>query len=74
MMNGGYMKTVKIMLAALCAACLLVPLFSCKKERSAVGVTIEVFDRGTDGGKTDPKNNEWTKWIGEGTCGFQVFS
>ncbi|MDR1096401.1 MAG: extracellular solute-binding protein [Spirochaetaceae bacterium] len=59
------MKTVKIMLAALCAVCLPVPLFSCKKERSAAGVTIEVFDRGTDGGKTDPKNNEWTKRIKE---------
>jgi putative aldouronate transport system substrate-binding protein len=28
-----------------------------------VKLTVEVFDRGTDGGKTDPTNNEWTKWI-----------
>jgi putative aldouronate transport system substrate-binding protein len=28
-----------------------------------VEITVEVFDRGTDGGKTDPANNEWTKWI-----------
>ncbi|MDR0759020.1 MAG: extracellular solute-binding protein [Treponema sp.] len=28
-----------------------------------VAITVEVFDRGTDGGKTDPTNNEWTKWI-----------
>ena len=28
-----------------------------------VKITVEVFDRGTDGGKTDPANNEWTKWI-----------
>jgi putative aldouronate transport system substrate-binding protein len=32
---------------------------------AAVTITVEVFDRGTDGGKTDPINNEWTKWIKE---------
>jgi putative aldouronate transport system substrate-binding protein len=26
-------------------------------------ITIEVFDRGTDGGKTNPVNNVWTDWI-----------
>jgi putative aldouronate transport system substrate-binding protein len=26
-------------------------------------ITVEVFDRGTDGGKTDPTNNYWTDWI-----------
>jgi putative aldouronate transport system substrate-binding protein len=26
---------------------------------------VEVFDRGTDGGKSDPTNNNWTKWIQE---------
>ncbi|MDR2149358.1 MAG: extracellular solute-binding protein [Spirochaetaceae bacterium] len=26
-------------------------------------ITVEIFDRGTDGGKTDPANNQWTKWI-----------
>jgi putative aldouronate transport system substrate-binding protein len=28
-----------------------------------VRITVEVFDRGTDGGKTDPANNAWTDWI-----------
>jgi putative aldouronate transport system substrate-binding protein len=28
-----------------------------------VSITVEVFDRGTDGGKTDPANNPWTDWI-----------
>lgn len=28
-------------------------------------VVVEVFDRGTDGGKTNPTNNQWTKWIKE---------
>jgi putative aldouronate transport system substrate-binding protein len=31
----------------------------------AAAITVEVFDRGTDGGKTDPINNAWTKWIQE---------
>jgi putative aldouronate transport system substrate-binding protein len=30
-----------------------------------VEITVEVFDRGTDGGKSNPTNNNWTKWIQE---------
>jgi putative aldouronate transport system substrate-binding protein len=26
-------------------------------------ITVEIFDRGTDGGKTNPTNNRWTQWI-----------
>lgn len=26
-------------------------------------ITVEIFDRGTDGGKTDPTNNFYTDWI-----------
>lgn len=26
-------------------------------------IKVEIFDRGTDGGKTDPTNNYWTDWI-----------
>ena len=28
-----------------------------------VEITVEVFNRGTDGGKSDPTENNWTKWI-----------
>ncbi|MDR1443547.1 MAG: extracellular solute-binding protein [Treponema sp.] len=28
-----------------------------------VKLTVEIFDRGTDGGKTDPTKNKWTEWI-----------
>lgn len=28
-------------------------------------ITVEIFDRGTDGGKTDPTNNFYTNWIKE---------
>jgi putative aldouronate transport system substrate-binding protein len=58
-------------------ACLvLLPLFiaaalisSCRKQDPShgsgktVSITVEVFDRGTDGGKTDPTDNVWTDWI-----------
>jgi putative aldouronate transport system substrate-binding protein len=30
---------------------------------NSIKITVEVFDRGTDGGKTNPTNNEWAKWI-----------
>jgi putative aldouronate transport system substrate-binding protein len=33
--------------------------------QGAAKITVEVFDRGTDGGKTDPTNNKWTAWIKE---------
>jgi putative aldouronate transport system substrate-binding protein len=45
-------------------------LFSaaCQKREAAAGgkaaaITVEVFDRGTDGGKSNPANNNWTDWI-----------
>jgi hypothetical protein len=57
------------MAAALVAVFVLLPLGSCTGKSGAVSevsaVSIEVFDRGTDGGKTDPTNNEWVKWIQE---------
>ena len=28
-------------------------------------VNVQIFDRGTDGGRTDPTNNNWTDWIKE---------
>ena len=30
-----------------------------------IEITVQVFNRGTDGGKSDPTNNNWTKWIQE---------
>jgi len=26
-------------------------------------IQVEIFDRGSDGGKTNPTNNKWTQWI-----------
>jgi putative aldouronate transport system substrate-binding protein len=31
----------------------------------AVSITVEMFDRGTDGGRTNATNNAWTDWIKE---------
>ncbi|MDR1802662.1 MAG: sugar ABC transporter substrate-binding protein, partial [Treponema sp.] len=28
-------------------------------------ITVEVFDRGTDGGRSQANNNAWTQWIQE---------
>jgi putative aldouronate transport system substrate-binding protein len=55
---------IPVMLVAL--AILVIP--GCKKSGptgKTVAITIEVFDRGTDGGKSNPTNNNWTKWIQE---------
>jgi putative aldouronate transport system substrate-binding protein len=37
----------------------------CKKGGSGkqTVIKVEVFDRGTDGGKTNPTDNKWTEWI-----------
>jgi len=41
-----------------------VMLVSCGgAARGANSITVMVFDRGTDGGKTNPTDNEWTEWI-----------
>ncbi|MDR2403604.1 MAG: extracellular solute-binding protein [Spirochaetaceae bacterium] len=36
---------------------------SASQSGGVAAITVEVFDRGTDGGKTDPTNNAWTDWI-----------
>jgi putative aldouronate transport system substrate-binding protein len=60
-------KTLTLVLSGLVVFALLA---GCKKESSGgagktVKITVEVYDRGTDGGKTDPTNNNWTQWIKE---------
>ncbi|MDR1031121.1 MAG: extracellular solute-binding protein [Treponema sp.] len=32
-------------------------------SRGPAAIRVEIFDRGTDGGKTNPANNAWTDWI-----------
>jgi putative aldouronate transport system substrate-binding protein len=60
----------KIILTFLALFFVLLLVSACRKKKvidSAAGkpvsITVQVFDRGTDGGKTDPANNAWTDWI-----------
>ena len=34
-------------------------------KKDLVTIQVEVFDRGSDGGRTRPDNNRWTQWIQE---------
>jgi putative aldouronate transport system substrate-binding protein len=60
----------KITLTVLIIAA-LTAFSACRKKNSdaagrqgkPVAITVQVFDRGTDGGKTNPANNAWTDWI-----------
>jgi putative aldouronate transport system substrate-binding protein len=59
---------MKKWMVVLLTAIVVVSIAGCKKESAPGGVTkikVEVFDRGTDGGKTNPTNNKWTEWIKE---------
>jgi putative aldouronate transport system substrate-binding protein len=59
---------MKKVLVVLVAAVVALSVVGCKKDGAQSGVAkikVEVFDRGTDGGKTNPTNNKWTAWIKE---------
>ncbi|MDR1469989.1 MAG: extracellular solute-binding protein [Spirochaetaceae bacterium] len=58
----------KVLVVVLAAVALLAVVGCAKKEGASGGtvkIKVEVFDRGTDGGKTNPTNNKWTEWIKE---------
>jgi len=64
------MKTTKtkatLITALVLGGCAITALFAaCSGQDGGrtVAITVEVFDRGTDGGKTSPINNAWTDWI-----------
>jgi len=60
------MKKFLMSVLLIIPAILVIP--GCSKSESStrrVKITVEVFDRGTDGGKSNPTNNEWTRWIRE---------
>jgi len=59
---------IKSLLIMLICVLPLVFIPGCDKSRSSrssgrVTIRVEVYDRGTDGGKTNPANNKWTQWI-----------
>jgi len=58
------MKTTILPITLILLAAAFIPLAGCRKaDAGKVAITVEVFDRGTDGGKTNPTNNLWTNWI-----------
>ena len=57
------MKTTKIRAIALAVLILPALCAGCRKGAAESSITVEVFDRGTDGGKTNPADNAWTDWI-----------
>jgi putative aldouronate transport system substrate-binding protein len=56
------MKKLALVLVILLTAITLVTT-GCKKE--PVQLTVELFDRGTDGGRSIANDNAWTKWVQE---------
>jgi len=59
------MKKIGSVLAVLMAAVILVST-GCKKEPpAATEIVVEIFDRGTDGGRSLPYDNAWTNWVKE---------
>ena len=59
------MKKFVVLLAVIIAVLIL--FNGCNRASGNAGglpvVRVIVYDRGTDGGKTDPTNNRWTDWI-----------
>ncbi|MCL2878806.1 MAG: extracellular solute-binding protein [Treponema sp.] len=60
------MKKIFMPVILITLAILIIP--GCRKTDTSGGrvkITVEVYDRGTDGGKSNPVNNNWTQWIQE---------
>jgi putative aldouronate transport system substrate-binding protein len=61
------MRNIFLVLVTLLVATILV-FTGCKKDKpveegAPVAITVEIFDRGTDGGRSVANNNAWTQWI-----------
>ncbi|MDR1987198.1 MAG: extracellular solute-binding protein [Treponema sp.] len=64
---------VKTLIVGALAGMMVLSMTACSKKQGSgsgtsqggkpVTITVEVFDRGTDGGKSDPTKNNWTDWI-----------
>ncbi|MDL2317837.1 extracellular solute-binding protein [Eubacteriales bacterium OttesenSCG-928-A19] len=57
------MRSLSLLLAAIMLLASLPAIAFAGETPEYVEITVEVFDRGTDDGKTDPTNNYWTDWI-----------
>jgi len=52
-----------ILCAALCAVLLIIGAGCSSKGGGQEKIRVVVYDRGTDGGRTNPTSNQWTDWI-----------
>ena len=63
--GGDFMKKIGLILIILTAA-LALAFISCKKEPAKPAqIIVEIFDRGTDGGRSLAYDNAWTDWVKE---------
>jgi putative aldouronate transport system substrate-binding protein len=64
MKKEAYMRVFTALVCVAAAALLFAGCGKSKDDgKKPVEITVEVFDRGTDGGKSDPTKNNWTDWI-----------
>jgi putative aldouronate transport system substrate-binding protein len=49
--------------AVLCALALIMGGSCESRDGGQIKIKVEVYDRGTDGGRTNPTRNKWTQWI-----------
>jgi len=62
------MKKRNVLFFSMAVLAVISLLFTgCNKTKGGAGkqahIKVEVYDRGTDGGKTNPADNKWTEWI-----------
>ncbi|MCL2411285.1 MAG: extracellular solute-binding protein [Treponema sp.] len=55
----------KVLISALIFAMMFAFGTSCQRENLDGVIRVVVYDRGTDGGRTNPTRNNWTDWIQE---------
>jgi len=60
MKKGIFLFTLTALLAAL-----ILTAAGCTGKDSVTTIRVVIYDRGTDGGKTNPTSNKWTEWIAE---------
>ena len=65
-LKGEDMKRKIIFFGIAAVLLMAIVLFAGCKKQDGTGrptIKVEIYDRGTDGGKTNPTNNKWTDWI-----------
>jgi putative aldouronate transport system substrate-binding protein len=58
-------RTISILVILLMATVLVIATDELQQSTTAQRLTVEIFDRGTGGGRTNAANNAWIQWIQE---------